>query len=58
MENIEIDDDEFLRDTAMIEAEMHERLLAEWQEWENEHTRLPARIEVEIKINKQETIKT
>ena len=51
-EDIEIDDSEFLRDTAMIEAEMHERLLAEWEEWENEYERLPAKIEV-IVPNKQ-----
>jgi len=61
MENI-IEEDlefEFSRETAIIEAEMHERLMMEWQEWEEEQkNRLPAKIEVKIEINKQETIKT
>jgi hypothetical protein len=57
MENI-IEEDlefEFSRETAIIEAEMHERLMMEWQEWEEEQkNRKPARIEILTPINKKE----
>lgn len=45
---MEYDELEYQRDIALIEAEMHERLMAEWQEWEeeNEKKRKPARIEI------------
>lgn len=39
---------EWLREQAFIREEMHRRMIAEWQEWEDYQNRLPAKIQVII----------
>lgn len=39
---------EWLREQAFIREEMHRKMIAEWQEWEDHQNRLPAKIQVII----------
>jgi uncharacterized protein YjaZ len=47
---------DYERDMAFLHEERKRREIAEWQQWEYDNMRLPAKIEV--KIEKQETIET
>lgn len=47
---------EYLKDQALIEAEKQAQLEAEWKEMDEYDNQLPAKITVEIQINKQEQI--
>lgn len=44
---------EYLKDQALIEAEKQAQLEAEWKEMDEYENQLPARIEINIEINKQ-----
>jgi hypothetical protein len=46
MEEIEDLERDYLKDIVQIEAETNARLEAEWREWEEYESRLPAKLEI------------